>query len=717
MNGMKHMQSLTPSIATGAADSLAAARAAWAYARNVTGTEPAGILTTHSVAELMQDKLEKIGVYAARGHETTAFTSQRKAGTKRYWKSFAGIKVLVEESFESGQLFELPEFKAWKPNRRDLKIMATVYDEIQQALEDEAEEGASTDLAVADDAELSKYLSARLGSFVFDAEVVAEMGRLGIIRSNPRALRDYQLNALHAAEENWDAGNKRVMIVSATGTGKTAILVEAAMRFTESGGNVLIVEPTQELIRQTKESLVQGGFEDDAIGTLFQRGSFYKSQPVLITTPNSAHKIAAGGDKEGQWIGSNDRVMVIIDEAHHASCDTLRALAESLNAERVLGVTATPIRSDGRGLGEDFDALVNALTVAEAVERKVIRDISYIVPASADLELMREENRRIRALKKKAKNEESYADLTPAEKKLAEESLMRVVGSVPLEILKHASARQGIIFAISRAHSRALCEVMNAAGIVTRHVDGETPFAEREEALRLYRSGEIQWLSNVALFTEGVDAPGCSAIAICRPTGSPGLYAQMVGRAVRQDGVWDKALCLDFTDTVERHGPVAWQEGWTLEADKPAVTKTKVGRSPVSRTCDCGHTYSGGPICPSCGAAFASAHAFAANARALEADLVEMDVEDPKLSASKRKKAMTDEQREKLYGEMLTYAVHQTKTGKAGQAYFWYKEMFGTGPSPRWAALPAPVTPENAVLIANHIKSRRIAWAKSQKNK
>jgi DNA repair protein RadD len=154
------------------------------------------------------------------------------------------------------------------------------------------------------------------------------------------------------------------------------------------------------------------------------------------------------------------------------------------------------------------------------------------------------------------------------------------------------------VFCAGVSHAQHIATALQAQGITTECVTGETPSAERDRILTDFKQGRIRALTNANVLTTGFDAPGIDLIAMLRPTMSPGLYVQMAGRGLRiADGKTD-CLVLDFAGVVEQHGPIT--------AVKPPPKKgEKVGEAPV-KVCDhCQEIcHLSVRVCPACGEAF-----------------------------------------------------------------------------------------------------------------
>jgi type I site-specific restriction endonuclease len=231
--------------------------------------------------------------------------------------------------------------------------------------------------------------------------------------------------------------------------------------------------------------------------------------------------------------------LVIVDEAHHATADSYRAVLGHFDAW-LLGVTATPDRSDRVPLGEVF-----ATVAFEYGMRAAIRD-GWLCPIRSFLVQTKADFSQVRKVAGELATRDVEAVLNQ-ELHLAE---------IATPILRERGGRPTIVFAASVAHAHALARVMNqAAGSpdFAAALDGATAFDRRAPVLQRFRRGELQVLVNCALFTEGFDVPEIALVAIARPVLSRSFYAQMVGRGTRPAPGKRDLLVLDFVPSHCRH--------------------------------------------------------------------------------------------------------------------------------------------------------------------
>jgi len=216
---------------------------------------------------------------------------------------------------------------------------------------------------------------------------------------------------------------------------------------------------------------------------------------------------------------------------------------------KVLGVTATPERLDGRGLGDIFEDMVEGPRVAALIEGGFLSPFTVFAPADGpDMA-----GARIRA------GDYAVEDIREAMGGV-------VIGAAVAEYQRLCGGAPAVTFCVDCDHSRAVAQALVAAGIRAAHVDGETPTQQRRELIAALGSGGLDVLCNCGLISEGVDVPAIGAAILLRPTVSLALYLQQVGRVLRPAPGKERALILDFAGNVLRHGLPDAPRAWSLES-------------------------------------------------------------------------------------------------------------------------------------------------------
>ncbi|MCP5065996.1 MAG: DEAD/DEAH box helicase, partial [bacterium] len=345
-------------------------------------------------------------------------------------------------------------------------------------------------------------------------------------------LRPYQSAALEAVRESYRRKHLSVLVVMPTGTGKTVLFAEISRL---ARGPVLVLAHRQELIEQARDKI--SAWCDDVVAVeMGHRREFTKPDG---TRPKITVASIQTLGRRLKDVPRDAFRIVVVDEAHHATADSYRTVLDHFNAH-LLGVTATPDRSDRKPLGEVFSDVAFEYDMREAISDGWLCPIrSFLVQTQADFSGVR-----------KIAGELATRDV----ERILTDDLHLVEIAAP--ILRERGERPAIVFAVSVAHARALTRVMNELAddpFFAAALDGTSPLEKRAPVLDRFRRGEIKVLVNCALFTEGFDVPKIALVAIARPILSRSFYAQMVGRGTRIAPGKKDLLVLDFVPGNCRH--------------------------------------------------------------------------------------------------------------------------------------------------------------------
>lgn len=386
----------------------------------------------------------------------------------------------------------------------------------------------------------------------------------------PPVLRPYQQDAISATRQAIALGKRRVLLCAPTGSGKTVIATGIIRAALDKGTRVLFLAHRKELIDQCSARLDECGIHRHGI-ILQKHHRTFPSEPVQVAcVPSLVRRIDSIPKNFG---------LVIVDECHHVTAKSYQRILDALSDPVVIGLTATPYRADGKGLGKAFDTLIPVTTVPALIEEGfLVPPFVFASPGALGL-----------------------AGVKTRGGDYAENELARVVdrktliGKVVQTWERVAKDRPTIVFAVNRDHSRHLAEEFCAAGHKFIHLDGDTPLAVREDELARLAAHEINGICNVGLFTEGWDCPQVGAVVLARPTKSRGLFKQMAGRGLRPFGSKRDCLILDHADCTRAHGGLTDPDLVSLSA---GVTKG----NPPKRPCPgCGEPLLGWPSrCPYC---------------------------------------------------------------------------------------------------------------------
>lgn len=391
----------------------------------------------------------------------------------------------------------------------------------------------------------------------------------------PVTLRPYQARAVEAVRDAFRRGARAPLLVVPTGGGKTVIFSHITDSASGRGSRVLILLHRRELIRQTSQKLQDAGVPHGIIAP------GHTPRPELVQV--------ASVQTLGRRLG-DDRFpapdLIVPDEAHHAVAGQWKAILQAWPNARLLGVTATPERMDGRGLGVDvggvFDDLVMGPTVAELVAQGHLTDtVVYAPPHAPDLSGVRTRG--------------GDYDATALREAMEVPS---ITGDAVAHYAKHAPGQPAILFATSVQHAEAMAQVFRAQGWRAVAASGQTSPAERDATIRGLATGAVQVLCACDLISEGLDVPAVSAVILLRPTKSLGLYLQQVGRGLRPAPGKRHLVVLDHAGNTQRHGLVTMDREWSLRG---RVKREAQDRDPPR--CDgCGAFLPGrGRACEGCG--------------------------------------------------------------------------------------------------------------------
>jgi len=350
-------------------------------------------------------------------------------------------------------------------------------------------------------------------------------------------LREYQARLIQGIYEAWKC-QTRVMAQLPTGGGKTVIFSAIADEFIRRSERVLVLAHREELILQAANKLES--ITRSPVG-IVKAG--YKPDPLFPI------QVASVQSMVNRLRHFDDFGLIVIDEAHHSPAETYRKILGAFPNAYQLGVTATPIRSDGTGFDDLFDSLVTGPTVGDLIQAGHLSDFKLF----ADSKPMT------------TKGARSIGGDFSANDIAKKNDIVQLSGNLIESYHRHADGKRCLVFAVNVSHSMAIAERYRAEGIPAIHLDGETPNEIRKEALRLFGEGKIKVISNCALFGEGLDIPAIDAVQIARPTKSLGLWLQMVGRALRTAPGKDRAVLIDHTKNWAIHGLPTRRRVWTLE--------------------------------------------------------------------------------------------------------------------------------------------------------
>ena len=242
--------------------------------------------------------------------------------------------------------------------------------------------------------------------------------------------------------------------------------------------------------------------------------------------------------------------LVIADEAHHVASPTYTGLLARWPTTRTLGVTATPERLDGRGLGAHFGTMVVGPEIPWLIEHGYLADYDYFAPPS-QIDLSH-----VRALAADYARDDLAAALDRPV----------ITGDAVSHYRRLAAGRPAIVFCVSIAHAEHVATEFQNAGFSALSIDGTMPESERRARLHGLANRTLQVLTSCDLIGEGIDVPAVSAIIHLRPTRSLAFKKQMDGRGLRIKSDGSRAIIIDHVGNADRHGTPRTQHTWTLDS-------------------------------------------------------------------------------------------------------------------------------------------------------
>jgi superfamily II DNA or RNA helicase len=494
-------------------------------------------------------------------------------------------------------------------------------------------------------------------------------------------LRDYQIKAVEDIEREMIGAARHVLFTLPTGGGKTEIAKKVAENaVVERHQRVLFLTHRRKILNQTSRKLSFGNLDHGLIQAGLNVDLEYPIQVASIQT--FWHRCMLRNK-----IPLPHADVVIVDECHHVRAMTWARILDAYKNARRLGLTATPCRGDGKGLGNYFDVLIEGPPVTELTPKWLV-PVIYYAPTNPDL----------RGVKVQAGDYQ----INSLSKRMNRRDL---VGDIVSTWLKFAPGRKTICFAIDVPHSRHIEQEFIKAGVRCKHLDAKTPKADRDAILNRLASGETQIVVNVGIISEGYDCPIASCIILARPTKQLGLFRQMAGRGLRPALGKSNLILIDHSGAVFRHGLLEDRIEWTLETDKRAANPThaKRGIGAFGRLIECSQCSAmrtAGEKCPHCG--------FLPQRR--PDPIVFREGELARVDRQTRIAQSQNDPNERMRWHAMFIHLAAQRSYSAKWPLAKYREKFGSWPP--YGAKPAPIAPTAEVLA--WVRSRAIAYAKSK---
>ena len=406
-------------------------------------------------------------------------------------------------------------------------------------------------------------------------------------------LRPYQLTLVDQARAALRGGTRRLLLQCPTGAGKTVLVAHLLASAAAKGKRAWFCVHRKELLDQAVQTFVEAAD--------IHTGIVAAGHPIDVSAPVQVCSIGSLKRRLSKLPAPN---LIVWDECQHTPSASWSSIASAFPNVHQLGLTATPLRLDGKGLRQHFDAMLLGPTVADLIAQGYLSPYRFFAPAQFDASALH-------TVAGDYNRAEVSAAMKPA-----------VIGDAVTTYQRQADGGRALVFAWSLDASRAIAEAFHARGIPAAHVDGETPAAERAGAMRAFREGSIRVICNCDLFGEGLDVPAVDAVFLLRPTASLGLYLQQCGRGLRPSPGKSAVRLFDHVNNWTRHGLPDDPRTWTLDGE------AKGGRKKLAALKRCATCFfvavASSRCCPSCQSPYPVK---AREVRHVAGDLVEADID------------------------------------------------------------------------------------------
>lgn len=383
-------------------------------------------------------------------------------------------------------------------------------------------------------------------------------------------LRDYQIDMITRTRAAL-ARNRRVILQAPTGAGKTAVACHMMAEARAKGMSTFFMVHQNELLKQTATSLWENKIDHGLIAS----GKARSPHPIQLAS------VMTLKNRLGHY---PDPGLIIIDESHRALAPTYQAIVEHYPDAYVVGLTATPERTDGKGLGHLFGDIVTGPSIRYLMSQGHLCDYEmYCPPQQADTSNI--------------KTTAGDYDSKQAEKELNRPS---ITGDAVAHYKRLAYGRPTVVMCTTVKHADDVAQMYREAGIPAQSIHSKSE--NRDDILDRFERGQFAVLTSVSLMIEGVDMPFLSCVQWLRPTQSLVVYMQGNGRGLRPHHSKSNLLILDHVGNYSRHGMPCSDREWSLSGRKKRV-RGPVENLSVQVCQECYFSFqSGVRVCPHCGA-------------------------------------------------------------------------------------------------------------------
>jgi DNA repair protein RadD len=357
-------------------------------------------------------------------------------------------------------------------------------------------------------------------------------------------LRPYQSKAVEEIRDQYRNGKKSTLLVLPTGGGKTIVFSYICKAAIDKNKKVLILVHRDSLFKQTSKTLQTFNVQHGLIGAGYSANYNYTCQVAKIGSLINRM----------QYFNPD---LIIVDEAHHAVSPTYKKIIQYYNKASILGVTATPCRTDGTGLGDVFNSIVIGSSIQELTDLGYLVRPRIFIPPN-NLQLGRVKVTAGDYNKKELEQEINKSAITGN----AVEHYRMLCDGVP-----------AVVFCVSVKHSIDVANEFKSAGYSAESIDGSMQQKDIDRILSDLASSRLQIVTSCDLISEGTDIPAIGCAILLRPTKSESLYLQQVGRALRTCDGKDSCIILDHVNNVKDHGHPLADRDWSLDGKKKKKKK------------------------------------------------------------------------------------------------------------------------------------------------
>jgi len=387
-------------------------------------------------------------------------------------------------------------------------------------------------------------------------------------------LRPYQVELIDKTRQALRK-HKRVLMQAPTGAGKTAMTVYMMGRASAQGKTAWFMVHQNELLDQTSRSLWAQKLEHGMISS----GKRLSKLPAQVA---SVQTLVRRMDRY------SEPDLIIIDECHRSASATYQKILDEYPNALVIGLTATPQRTDKKGLSGTYNAMVQGPTIRQLIDAGYLCDYEIFAPPSS-LDLSEVKTKMGDFDKKQLEHEVDKPTIT---------------GDAVATYRKHADGKRAAVMCVSIRHAEHVRDSYLVAGVPAEMLEGKMTNKEREAVINRLRSGETLIVTAVQLLVEGLDVPSIEVIQWLRPTQSLIVFMQGNGRGFRVADGKDNLIILDQVGNWRRHGLPDDDREWSLEGKKKG-RKRKADDEPDVNIQQCKHCFHifrpGVAACPSCG--------------------------------------------------------------------------------------------------------------------